>query len=110
MKNKVHCEVAASKLEEADNKVHREVAARKLEEENDVHNEAKHTNTQGFTLTASPKTMKIVFLNEGRRGPEHELYRAKSGSFLTQRFGIADLEHGVSVQDDKLEVCFKFFY
>uniref|UniRef100_A0A6M2CJA9 Putative tumor necrosis factor receptor-associated factor n=1 Tax=Rhipicephalus microplus TaxID=6941 RepID=A0A6M2CJA9_RHIMP len=212
MKNKVHCEVAASKLEEADNKVHREVAASKLEEENDVHNEPNIRTREaeeafvevlrassltctaicddetiiltgftsvienelrmpievlwgvrnwskilhkieanrfikcgahvtvahrykiylailacpdsrqrfqfwpcvsaqsGVTLAASPKTMKMVFLNEGRKGPEHELYRAKSGSFLTHRFGIADLAHSVNVQDDKLEVCFKFFY
>ncbi|KAL1445273.1 hypothetical protein MTO96_045112 [Rhipicephalus appendiculatus] len=64
----------------------------------------------GATLKASPKRMKMVFLNGERRGLEHELYRAKSGSFLTHRFGVADLEGGVSVQEDRLEVCFDFFY
>ncbi|XP_037524921.1 uncharacterized protein LOC119401964 [Rhipicephalus sanguineus] len=64
----------------------------------------------GATLAASPKRMAMVFVNRGRGDVEHELYRTRSGSFLTYRFGVQDLEGGGSVHDDRLEVCFKFVY
>lgn len=65
---------------------------------------------QRGTLLASPKRIKLAFLNRGWKGVEHDLYRATSGAFLTNRFGVEDLEGAGSLQDDHLAVCFRFFY
>ncbi|XP_049274360.1 uncharacterized protein LOC119401836 [Rhipicephalus sanguineus] len=63
------------------------------------------------TVEGPPKNMKVVILNRGRRGVEYELDRTTAErTFLTKPFGFEDLQDGRSIQDDKLEVCFKFSY
>lgn len=63
------------------------------------------------TVEGPPENMKVVILNRGRRGVEYDLDRTTAErTFLTKPFGFEDLQDGRSVQDDKLEVCFKFSY
>lgn len=73
--------------------------------------------TNGTTLAASPKKMKLNFLNARPCGVEHEINVSDDGlgdqrawEFLSGDFGIEDLEASGSIRHNKLNLGFTFFY
>lgn len=79
--------------------------------------QAQVYETNGTTLAASPKKMKLNFLNARACCVEREINASDAGlgdqrswEFLSGDCGVEDLEASGSIRHDKLNLGFTFFY